>query len=376
MWGFNRGKAKTVYLVIILVVSILGCVLVNATKFEVPYVAYDKQVEAAELMQACIYAIRDKKLDMGLVINPLDDPNETGLIGALRSPLITTKGLLEAKRTSTNPSFAALLVRYFTELDLKPQDVIAIGSSGSFPALALATLCAAEVMELKTIFIYSVGASNYGASIPEYTFIDMLRNLNQLGLLDAQIDALSMGGNEDLFVGEIYELGREIALEIIEKSGVDIFIYEDTLQDSIKKRMEIYFEKAGDRPIECFINAGGASANMGTGSSSFSLNISNGLLKRGSVVVPKDDRRGAMMEFAALGTPVIYLLEINDLALKSNIMIDPSPFPVIGTEGVYKVTVYNKFLISLTLLIVAAILIYISTSFAKSKRAKLSREQI
>jgi len=88
-------------------------------------------------------------------------------------------GNLEAKRTSTNPAFAALLVKYFKEANLKKGDVIAIGASGSFPTLIVAVLSAARVLELEPLIIYSVGSSEYGANLPEFTFVEMLDSLNK-----------------------------------------------------------------------------------------------------------------------------------------------------------------------------------------------------
>ncbi len=82
--------------------------------------------------------------DKGLGLYERADVNRTGLIGLETSPITTTLGNLEAKRTTTNPDFAALLVRLLAEAGVKRGETIAVGASGSFPALIVAALSAAK----------------------------------------------------------------------------------------------------------------------------------------------------------------------------------------------------------------------------------------
>ncbi len=108
--------------------------------------------------------------------------NGTGIIGDEFTPLTTSLGDVEAKRTSTNPAFAALLVKFFHDAGLKRGDVVAVGASGSFPALLLATLSTSRVLGLEPIVIYSIGASMYATPTSlEFTFVDMLSGLRAEG---------------------------------------------------------------------------------------------------------------------------------------------------------------------------------------------------
>ena len=78
------------------------------------------ELEAARLMQEAEREIYRCQQKVGLAPekNPFD-PMKTGLIGLESSPLTTTLGQLEAKRTTTNPALAALLVRLLRQAGVK-----------------------------------------------------------------------------------------------------------------------------------------------------------------------------------------------------------------------------------------------------------------
>ena len=78
------------------------------------------------------------------------DINRTGLTGPEWTPLTTSAGIRGAKRTSLKPNGAALLLRYFKGAGLKADDRAAVGASGLFPGLRIATLCAATELDLQT----------------------------------------------------------------------------------------------------------------------------------------------------------------------------------------------------------------------------------
>lgn len=58
--------------------------------------------------------IRDYKLEAGLSLTPYDT-HKTGMIGDEYTPITTSLGSEEAKRTTANPDMAALLVQMLTE---------------------------------------------------------------------------------------------------------------------------------------------------------------------------------------------------------------------------------------------------------------------
>jgi len=63
------------------------------------------------------------------------------------------------------------------ESELKKNDVVAVAFTGSLPGLNIAVLSALQTLNLKPLVITSVGASNWGANDPYFTWLDMERLL-------------------------------------------------------------------------------------------------------------------------------------------------------------------------------------------------------
>jgi poly-gamma-glutamate system protein len=292
----------------------------------------DERVNAARLMERSLVSIKRLRNARGLAIDRTLDPNGTGIIGDEFTPLTTSLGEVEAKRTSTNPAFAAVMVDYFLRAGLRPGDVVAIGASGSFPALLLAALCAARVLELRPIVIYSVGASMYGANLPGFTFVDMLAQLRADGLLPYRVAAVSPGGDADAGGGVLFDgQGATLAAET-RRSGLPI-VAGASLAERITARLRIYDEAGGGRPIRCFVNIGGSAASFGD--TEASLSLPNGL-SLPPPPAPSSSTRGVVFEFAARGVPIVHLLHVKGLARDNRLPFDPVPLPPVGEGEVYK----------------------------------------
>jgi poly-gamma-glutamate system protein len=203
---------------------------------------------------------------------------------------------------------------------------VAIGGSGSFPAFVLASLCAARAMDLRPVLIYSVGSSMYGANLPGFTFVDMLARLRADGLLPYTIAAVAPGGERDSGRGVLFDEEGATLLDEARQSGLPM-VEGATLAERIRRRLEIYDGAAGARPIRCFVNVGGASANFGV--TPASLELPNGLLMK-VAAVPGSPSRGLVFEFAARGIPVVHLLHVKGLARANGLPFDPVPFPPPG----------------------------------------------
>jgi poly-gamma-glutamate system protein len=286
----------------------------------------DRQVAAARLMARSLESIKALRQAKGLTLDKTLDPNETGIIGEEFTPLTTSLGEVEAKRTSANPAFAALMVKYFNGAGLRRGDAVAIGASGSFPALVLAALCAARVLEVEPIVIYSIGASMYGANLPGFTFIDMLARLRADGLLPYGIAAVSPGGDQDGGAGVLFDEDGTALLAETRRSGIPV-VGGASLTDRIQQRLRIYDAAAGARPIRCFVNVGGSSASFGN--TSASLALPNGLSLK-VATLPASPTRGLVFEFASRGIPVVHVLHVRGLARDNGLPFDPVPLPPVG----------------------------------------------
>ena len=343
-----ESKLPIIYLFWALIILIIGLLLIEQTKSTVKTTYYDEQIKAAQLMKTSLEVIKEERLKRNIPVDVKLDTNQTGIIGGEYTRLTTTLGNLAAKRTSTNPAFAALLVKYLKETHLKKGDVIAIGSSGSFPALIVATLSAAKVLELNPLLIYSIGSSEYGANIPKFTFVQMLESLNKRNILPYKLLAISMGGYLDQAEGMFYPDSQETIRHIAQVSGV-YFINTGNIGKNIQQRMQLYKKNSQGKPIKVFINIGGATPNYGN--TNASITYPNGLVINGPKI-PDHPERGLIFEYQSLGIPIIHLLNIRDLATKNGLPIDPTPLPEIGEGGVYWQISYNKIIVILVIIIV------------------------
>ena len=361
MNSWIRGKLSIIHLFWAVVILLTGLLLIEQTKFTAKTSYYDEQIQAAQLMKSSLEAIKKERLKRAIPLDVGLDPNQTGIIGKEYTQLTTTLGNLEAKRTSTNPAFAALLVKYFKEANLKKGDVIAIGASGSFPALILATLSAARALELEPLLIYSVGSSEYGANIPEFTFTQMLDSLNEKNIIPYKLLAISMGGDLDQAEGMFYPDSQDTIKKIVQDSGT-LVIDADSIEENILQRMQLYKKSAKEQPIKAFVNIGGATPNYGN--TNASITYPNGLVIDGPKI-PDHPERGLIFEYQNLGIPIIHLLNIRDLAVKNGLPIDPTPLPEIGKGGVYWRIAYNKYFI---ILVIAIEFFYLFWALVKRRR--------
>jgi len=277
--------------------------------------------EAAARMRNAIDVIAGYHETAGIEIDEAVDPNRTGLIGPEYTELFTTLGQLEAKRTTTNPDVAGLMVHLLRRAGVAPGDTIAVGASGSFPALLIATLTAAEAIGARPAAILSLGASSYGATWPDLDLLRIHQLLLDAGVIATPPSAVSLGGEGD--VGAEFEPAfREALLERVRKSGVTL-VSEPALRDNVARRMAIY------RGAVAFINIGGNEANMGK--SPMVLGVAPGLSE--SLPLPVAAQRGVLYEMSARGVPVIHLLHIRGLAGSYGVPWDPVPLPEPGTTA-------------------------------------------
>ena len=176
-------------------------------------------MEAARLMSRSLEYLKATHFKNEVAVDNINDPNDTRIIGTRFSSITSGRGSLPVKLSTANPNFGALLVQLFKEAGVRQGDHIAIGATGSFPALNIAACAAAEVLDLKVSLITSVTSSSWGANDPEYTFLDMYSTLREGGLLSQSILASSIGANQD--IGRtLSPEGRNDAKQAILRNGV------------------------------------------------------------------------------------------------------------------------------------------------------------
>jgi len=287
----------------------------------------DRAVAAAQKMERATSALSDHRAKAGPPLDP-EDIHETGLIGTFLGPLTTTVGTLEAKRTTTNPNMAALAAKLLTEAGVCEGDAIAIGASGSFPAILLAVLCAGDSLDVDVGLIVSFGSSQWGANLIDFTWLDVEDVLIASGLLASEYRAaaVSFGGAND--VG--FDLAPDVREELRTRAadlGVPL-IDESNLAVNVARRMQIYDTALAGRPPSAFVNIGGAWANVGTGTGPLALVPGVNVIES----IPPTDERGVLFEYAARGVPVVHFLNIAALATEYELPWDPTPIPTPGEQ--------------------------------------------
>lgn len=289
---------------------------------------YTKEMRrAAGIMDDAISAIREFKKSAGFDIDEIVDPNRTGLIGREYTELTTTLGDLTAKRTTTNPNFAALIVHLLHKLDVVPGDTIGVGCSASFPALMIASLAAAKATDVFPIVMMSLGSSSFGANDPDFNLLHIYDVLLEEGITDIEPAAISLGGADD--VGE--EFSSELKDRLIEqiRRSNNRFIHEPDFQKNVAKRMKLYLPDSTRNRIAAFINIGGSYTNMGQNESVLQLNP--GIVETNKL--PKNSESGVIFKMLRAGVPVIHLLYIKEFVLKYGLSWDPVPLPAPGDEN-------------------------------------------
>jgi len=336
------------------IVSLVAFFLLQLTSSERSLRYTDEMIDAARTMQRATATTREFCDSAGIEMDETDDPNRTCLIGPELTPLMTTLGHLDAKRTTTDPAMASLIVHLLDRAGVAAGDTIAIGSSASFPALLVASLAAAEAMDVHPVPIISLGSSTYGATNLDFNLLDIHMLLVSKGVLLTPPAAISLGGSED--VGRGFDSDSKARLlRQIEASGVP-FISEPDLRRNVAQRMAFYDETRIGTRISAFVNAGGSHSNLGT--SPVALRLEPGL--NTDLPLPPEEERGVLFEMAARDVPVIHLLFIRGLALRYGFTWDPIPLRGPGEMALHADRSYTSgtlWLVGIPYLVVVTILL-------------------
>lgn len=345
-----RAKSNIV-LGMLSLLALLALIATENGKVMVKQKWYNQKLEAAELARDAEAYLKNKRLEKGVFIDVVNDPNETALIGQKYTMITTDRGDIESKLSSTNPNFAAVVVELLREAGVKKNDHVAVAFSGSFPGLNLAVMSAIEVLGIHPTIITSVGASNYGANDPYFTWLDMEHELNRAGYFSNRSVAASIGGGYDLGRG-LSPKGRELIEEAIQRNDVE-FIHEDHLEKSIERRMEIYKK---ENPVKAFINVGGGIASLGN-------TVNGDIIDPGlTEYLPMRNYplRGVIIRMGEEGIPLIHMLNIDRLLAEYGLPNSPVPLPDPGEGGVFISERYSMVITSIAtfILVVVILLVY------------------
>ncbi len=350
-----RAKSNIV-LIVLSSLSLLAFIAVENSKVDVKQEWYKEKLEAAELSLHAANHLKNYRLEKGIFIDDVNDPNQTALIGQEYTMVTTDRGYIDAKLSTTNPNFAAVIVQLLKDAGLEENENVAVAMSGSFPGLNISVFAALETLKLKPIPITSVGASNFGANDPYFTWLDMENILYNSNIFHTRSVAASIGGGADIGRGLSPE-GRNLIKKAIKRNEVE-FIHEKHLENSIARRLEVYKEHNEGQPIKAYINVGGGIASLG--------NTINGKLISPGLTEYLPMRNfpvhGVIIEMGVQEIPIIHLLNINQLLTEYGLPISPVPLP---EPGVGEIFVKKKYSVLVTgiatfTLIVVIVVVYLS----------------
>lgn len=334
-------------LVLVGLFAIGGAILVENFKGKNKQAYFEEKMTASQLSLSAMESIRAARVQAGYEIDPTVDPAQSGLIGLPISSVTSVSGVLVAKQTSINPNFAAVIVDLLKRAKVKDGDTVAVGCSGSFPALNVSVYAALETMKVKPLIVSSAAASQWGANIPELLWIDMERILQEEGKFSFRSIAASMGGFEDSGKGLTQE-GRDDIAKAVKRNGFKLLDPEKDFTAKIDERFNLFKTSAKGAPIKAYINIGGGAVSNGRKVGKKLFNP--GLNKRAPLGGKEVD--GLMSRFIKEGTPVIHLVNINDLAARYDLATSPNTTPAIGKSTVFSKTGYNQWLAAAVLTII------------------------
>lgn len=286
---------------------------------------YLQMVEAARAVQRAMQVVRAAKVEVDASAPPGSDPNGTGLIGPELTDIVTTLGNLGSKRTATNPDLAALFVRWFDAAGLTRGDTVVLVLSGSFPGANVAAIAAADAMGLEPVIIDSVGASTFGATDPELTWLDMHHRLVDSGILRKRPVAAVVGGVDGNGLG-LTPAGIEAVRRAAARNGTPLLSTDD-LESLVDELVALVRREAGNR-VDLVMVVGGPA--VGIGSCLELEGLTDGLSE--GPVTCVGGKPGLLSRLTAEGASGIHVVNLRFLALAWGLPYDPVPLPSPGNN--------------------------------------------
>ncbi len=358
---WKPSGASQVQRSLVAALAIIGLIAVEVFPAEEQQPYYAEKMLAARKAQDAFDVIAETSESKGIPLHPKTDPAESRMIGEVLSPITSGSGSLVSKQTTVNPNFAAVIVQWLKDLGIRSGDVVAVGMSGSFPAMNVAVYSAAHELGIEPIIISSTAASQWGANEPSLTWLDMEAALRKAGVFPYKSSAASLGGVGDEAIG-LTKRGKRMLQRAIERNDVpeladtepeDIKTPEGENaetptpslalvdQDRVRERVRVYYEAAGDREIKAYINVGGGTVSVGTkvGKHKFEPGV-NTRPPRGMENLPPS----VIGAFLKTGVPGIHITQIVDLAEEYGLEIAPRTTPEVGTGDIFQKRQPNRWL--------------------------------
>lgn len=318
-------KSSTGALVFIAAVSLTAWLATERWVGGLTYAAYPQMLAAAHIMEAATQVARSQRLEVGLMQSNSTDPNRTGLIGSEYTDITTSLGELASKRTATNPDLSAALVKAISRLELPSGAPVLVSLSGSFIGGDIATISAVEALGLEPFVVSSLGASMFGATDPELTWLDIEAALRNAGVIKSR-SSLALIGGGGAVGSNLSDEAVDALEEAAERNGVELLANPNltTMLDEIETRAR---SALGAGPA-LLINSGGSVLALGTCTDGHLLPLAN----YGTTLPCSDGVPGLIVRAANEGTATIHLLNMRTVSTEWGLPFDPIPMPQVGNS--------------------------------------------
>lgn len=362
---FRPQIQKTRVLVIMALISLLLVYIVTNSVVTHTADGFNEKLVASEIMESALKVLKaEVKENKNIRDNTIYidiDPNKTGLIFKEDSPIRSSIGDLEAKQTVLKPNFAAVVIDHLIKAGVGYGDTVAVGMTGSMPGANIAVLSACKAMGIHTISISSVGSSTWGATDPNFTWLDMENILVESGIFSQKSIAASMGGKGDCLRRTGRRGGREaraIVKRAANRNGIPLIDYvlsieEQNVTKSINKRLKLYSDIMENfKHYSAFINVGGGVTNVGVGGKT---KLPKPGYLSSELILDMNPRNSIMKKFAKAGIPSVHISHISELVR------DIIPFGgeklITGQGRLYKEERYNLIIASIALVVLLGLVI-------------------
>lgn len=354
MFRPNLKSSKS--LIMLFVLSVVLFYIAQTSFVDIKSDYYEEKLAAANIMKSYMDSLRVGLEERGFEFDPIDDPMRTGLVGTRLSSITTSKGFLSEKQSALNPNLAAVFVQELKKARLSEGDNIAIGITGSNPAVNLALYAAVSALKLNPAIITAISSSSYGANREDLTWLDIEAILKEKQVLPFSTAYASLGGFDDLAIG-LTDRGIQILRHSMQQNNVPLLIGAN-LQENVELRYAAYQEllPEGSR-YRLFVNVGMGLGNVGS-------QVNARLIPEGlntKIAERNYDPEGVMMLMAKKNINVLHFTRIMRWVREYDLPIQPITSPEIGQGRVFSYRIHNTLisLICLILLMAAIIAVII-----------------
>lgn len=349
-----RPQIQKTRILFILALTIMCMVYIAVNSYDRnPVFGFSLKSEALSKMKESIELLRKEFQSKGINSSKDSLSYASFLLGPKESSIQTTSGSIISKQSVLNPEFAAIIVEMLIELDIDLKKKVAVSYTGSYPGANLAVLSALEVMDIEAIITSSCGSSEYGATYPEYNWIDMENYLSRNDIFSNTSSMASIGGGADIGI-QMSSKGREFCTNSIYNNKDLIFLNDENALENIEKRIDHYL--SDDNMISVFINVGGGIYTVGD--TLLRDNTPSGIIYPDDYFSKKD---GVVLEyFLNMDIPVININQINILSELYDVPYPPTKKYKFGLGNLfYSKKQYNPIIILLTFFISSGLVLTI-----------------